>query len=295
MNNALFRGSGTAMVTPFSEGAVDFPALGRLIDLQITAGTDALIVLGTTGEPPTLTADEKERILSFALERADGRIPVIAGCGGNSTKDVARRAKRMEEMGADALLTVTPYYNKTTQAGRIAHYTAIADAVSIPIILYNVPSRTGMNLLPDTAEALSHHPNIRGIKEASGNISQIAELAARTRGRLTLYSGNDDQVLPIMALGGAGVISVAGNVIPETMRELAHSCLTGDMDRARALQDSILPLAAQLFAEVNPIPVKAALHILGLCSPEVRLPLLPLSAERRAALQEAMAREGASI
>ena len=295
MNNALFRGSGTAMVTPFSEGAVDFPALGRLIDLQITAGTDALIVLGTTGEPPTLTADEKERILSFALERADGRIPVIAGCGGNSTKDVARRAKRMEEMGADALLTVTPYYNKTTQAGLIAHYTAIADAVSIPIILYNVPSRTGMNLLPDTAEALSHHPNIRGIKEASGNISQIAELAARTRGRLTLYSGNDDQVLPIMALGGAGVISVAGNVIPETMRELAHSCLTGDMDRARALQDSILPLAAQLFAEVNPIPVKAALHILGLCSPEVRLPLLPLSAERRAALQEAMAREGASI
>lgn len=295
MNNALFRGSGTAMVTPFSEGAVDFPALGRLIDLQITAGTDALIVLGTTGEPPTLTADEKERILSFALERADGRIPVIAGCGGNSTKDVARRAKRMEEMGADALLTVTPYYNKTTQPGLIAHYTAIADAVSIPIILYNVPSRTGMNLLPDTAEALSHHPNIRGIKEASGNISQIAELAARTRGRLTLYSGNDDQVLPIMALGGAGVISVAGNVIPETMRELAHSCLTGDMDRARALQDSILPLAAQLFAEVNPIPVKAALHILGLCSPEVRLPLLPLSAERRAALQEAMAREGASI
>ena len=295
MNNALFRGSGTAMVTPFLDGEVDYAALGRLIDLQITAGTDALIVLGTTGEPPTLTADEKERILSFALERADGRIPVIAGCGGNSTKDVARRAKRMEEMGADALLTVTPYYNKTTQPGLIAHYTAIADAVSIPTILYNVPSRTGMNLLPDTAEALSHHPNIRGIKEASGNISQIAELAARTRGRLTLYSGNDDQVLPIMALGGAGVISVAGNVIPETMRELAHSCLAGDMDHARALQDSILPLAAQLFAEVNPIPVKAALHILGLCSPEVRLPLLPLSAERRAALQEAMAREGASI
>lgn len=285
MNKALFRGSGTALITPFQNGEVDFPALGQIIDVQLAEGTDALIVLGTTGEPPTLTADEKDRILSFTLERTAARVPVIAGCGGNNTAMAVRQARLAEQIGANGLLAVTPYYNKTTQAGLIAHYTAIADAVSIPIILYNVPSRTGMNLLPETAARLSEHPHIQGIKEAGGNISQIAELAALTRASLALYSGNDDQTLPILALGGQGVVSVAANVVPRTMHELVYRWMNGDIEGSRALQYSILPLVRELFSEVSPIPVKAALHLLGLCRPEVRLPLMPLSGERYAHLR----------
>lgn len=288
MNTALFRGSGTALATPFLHGDVDYAALGRMIDRQLEAGTDALIVLGTTGEPPTLTAEEKECILAFAVERTAGRIPIIAGCGGNSTRELARRARQMQKTGADALLTVTPYYNKTTQAGLTAHYTAIADAVTIPVILYNVPSRTGMNLLPETAARLAEHPNIRGIKEAGGNISQIAELAALTHDTLALYSGNDDQTLPILSLGGQGVISVAGNIIPRQMRALTHSWLSGDTARARTLQWAILPLVRELFREVNPIPLKAALNMMDLCTDETRLPLVPLNEAYRAALRTAL-------
>lgn len=290
MNEALFHGSGAALVTPFQNGEVDFSSLGQIIDMQLAEGTDALIVLGTTGEPPTLTADEKDRILSFVMERTAGCVPVIVGCGGNNTAETVRRARRAEQLGANGLLAVTPYYNKTTQAGLIAHYTAVADAVSIPLILYNVPSRTGMNLLPETAARLSEHPHIQGVKEASGNISQIAELAALTHGSLALYSGNDDQTLPILALGGQGVVSVAANVIPRQIHELVFRWMNGDLEGSRALQYSILPLIRELFSEVSPVPVKAALHLLGLCSPEVRLPLVSLNIERYAKLRATLGR-----
>lgn len=288
MNKALFRGSAAALVTPFRDGDTDLPALGALIDRQLTAGTDALVVLGTTGEPPTLTDTEKERILAFTLERTAARIPVIAGCGSNSTEEAVRRARRAEQLGADGLLTVTPYYNRPTQPGLIAHYTAVADAVSIPVIMYNVPSRTGVNLLPETAARLAEHPNIRGIKEAGGNVSRTAELAALTNGSLALYSGNDDQVTPVLSLGGQGVVSVAANVIPGQMHRLVQCWLEGDSEGCRRLQLSVLPLVRELFREVNPIPVKAALHLLGLCSPEVRLPLLPLPAGHYAPLRQAL-------
>lgn len=277
MNQAVFRGSGTALVTPFVGDQVDFEALGRLIDRQMSGGTDALIVCGTTGEPPTMTTAEKTAVLGYALERVAGRIPVIAGTGTNSTRASVEQSVRAQRLGADALLVVTPYYNRATQQGLYEHFTAIADAVEIPVILYNVPSRTGVNLLPETAARLSEHENICGIKEASGDVSQTAELARLTGERLALYAGNDDQVLPLLSLGGQGVISVAANVIPGHMHELVSSWFEGDVRRCRALQLKILPLVRALFSEVNPIPVKAALEMMGLCSGSMRLPLTELS------------------
>lgn len=281
MNQAVFRGSGTALVTPFIGDQVDFEALGRLIDRQIAGGTDALIVCGTTGEPPTLTTAEKTAVLGYALERVGGRIPVIAGTGTNSTKASVGESLRAQRLGADALLIVTPYYNRATQQGLYGHFMAIADAVQLPVILYNVPSRTGVNLLPETAARLSEHENICGVKEASGDVSQMAELSRLTGGRLALYSGNDDQVLPMLSLGGQGVISVAANVIPGHMHELVNSWFEGDVSRCRALQLQILPLVKALFAEVNPIPVKAALQMMGLCSGSMRPPLTELSEEKK--------------
>ena len=288
MDRTLFRGSGVALVTPFYDGEIDFPALGRLIDRQLAAGTDAIIVCGTTGEPPTLTQTEKDEILAYALERTNDRVPVIAGAGCNSTKESIRQAARAHALGADGILAVTPYYNKTTQAGLIAHFTAIADAARLPLILYNVPSRTGLNLLPETAAALSAHPNICGIKDAAGDISQTAELMRAAEGRLTLYAGNDDQVLPVLALGGQGVISAAANVIPRRMHRLAEAWFEGEIGAARAVQLEILPLVRHLFAEVNPIPVKAALQLMGLCRADVRLPLVRLSESRWRPLKEAL-------
>lgn len=288
MDSALFRGSGVALVTPFYHGEVDYDALGLLIDRQLEGGTDAIIVCGTTGEPPTLTEAEKEAVLTFALYRVGGRVPVIAGTGGNNTAASVRQSALAQKTGADALLVVTPYYNRTTQRGLIAHYTAIADAVDIPIILYNVPSRTGVNLLPETAAALAEHPNIRGVKEAGGDVSQMAELARLCGGRMALYAGNDDQTLPMLALGGQGVISVAANVVPDRMHDMVFSWFAGDIARCRAMQLELLPLCRQLFAEVNPIPVKAALQLMGLCRADVRLPLVPLSEGRWEALREAM-------
>lgn len=286
--NALFRGSGVALVTPFRDGQVDYEAMGRLIDRQLEAGTDAVIVCGTTGEASTLTATEKDGVLSFALERVNGRVPVIAGTGSNCTAVSVRQSRRAQELGADGILAVTPYYNKASQAGLIAHYTAIADAVSIPVILYNVPSRTGVNLLPETAGVLSAHPNIRAIKEACGDAAQQADLARAADGRLCLYAGNDDQTLSILALGGAGVISAAANVAPGQMRGIVHSWFAGDAARSREMQLALLPLIRQLFADVNPIPVKAALAMLGLCGEEVRLPLTPLKDDKRQALRNVL-------
>lgn len=290
MNSTLFTGSGAALVTPFADGKIDFDALGRLIDLQLTGGTDALVVCGTTGEPSTLTQAEKDAVLGFTLERADGRIPVFMGTGANCTAAAAAQSARAQKMGADGLLVVTPYYNKTTQPGLIAHFSAVADAVSIPVILYNVPSRTSVNLLPETAARLSEHKNILGIKEASGDITQCAELARLCGESMALYSGNDDQTLPMLALGAQGVISVAANIVPDRMHELTSSWFSGDAARSRTIQLSLLPLIRLLFSEVNPIPVKAALEIIGVCRADVRLPLVRFSQEKWSALREEITR-----
>lgn len=288
MNERLFRGLGTALVTPFRGGDVDWAAYDNLIERQIAAGTEALIVCGTTGEPAALTARERDALIRRAVEVCNGRCAVVAGTGANDTSRAIELSRQAQAAGADALLLVTPYYNKTTQAGLIAHYTAVADSVDLPMILYNVPSRTGLNLLPETAAALCRHGNICGIKEASGSISQIAELARLCGDEIALYSGSDDQTLPVLALGGQGVISVAGNVCPELMREITSRWFAGDMAGSRARQLSLLPLIGALFAEVNPIPVKAALSMLALCEADVRLPLVPATKLCRARLIDAM-------
>ncbi len=288
MNERLFRGLGTALVTPFRGGDVDWAAYDNLIERQIAAGTEALIVCGTTGEPAALTARERDALIRRAVEVCNGRCAVVAGTGANDTSRAIELSRQAQAAGADALLLVTPYYNKTTQAGLIAHYTAVADSVDLPMILYNVPSRTGLNLLPETAAALCRHGNICGIKEASGSISQIAELARLCGDEIALYSGSDDQTLPVLALGGQGVISVAGNVCPELMREITARWFAGDMAGSRARQLSLLPLIGALFAEVNPIPVKAALSMLALCEADVRLPLVPATKLCRARLIDAM-------
>ena len=288
MNERLFRGMGTALVTPFRGGDVDWAAYDNLIERQIAAGTEALIVCGTTGEPAALTVRERDALIRRAVEVCNGRCAVIAGTGANDTSRAIELSRQAQAAGADALLLVTPYYNKTTQAGLIAHYTAVADSVDLPMILYNVPSRTGLNLLPETAAALCRHGNICGIKEASGSISQIAELARLCGDEIALYSGSDDQTLPVLALGGQGVISVAGNVCPELMREITSRWFAGDMAGSRARQLSLLPLIGALFAEVNPIPVKAALSMLALCEADVRLPLVPATKLCRARLIDAM-------
>ena len=288
MNERLFRGLGTALVTPFRGGDVDWAAYDNLIERQIAAGTEALIVCGTTGEPAALTARERDALIRRAVEVCNGRCAVIAGTGANDTSRAIELSRQAQAAGADALLLVTPYYNKTTQAGLIAHYTAVADSVDLPMILYNVPSRTGLNLLPETAAALCRHGNICGIKEASGSISQIAELARLCGDEIALYSGSDDQTLAVLALGGQGVISVAGNVCPELMREITARWFAGDMAGSRACQLSLLPLIGALFSEVNPIPVKAALSMLALCEADVRLPLVPATKLCRARLIDTM-------
>lgn len=288
MNSRLFRGLGTALVTPFRNGEVDWAAFEGLIKRQIASGVEALIFCGTTGEPAALSDRERDGLIRRAIEICAGHCRVVIGTGANDTGRAMRLSRQAQEAGADALLLVTPYYNKTTQAGLTAHYTAVADAVQLPMILYNVPARTGMNLLPETAARLSEHENIVGLKEASGNIAQMAELAQLCGERMALYSGNDDQTLPVLALGGQGVISVAGNVCPEAMRAVTQHWFSDDAAGSRAQQLKLLPLMKALFAEVNPIPVKAALAMLGLCTDEVRLPLLPATPGCRQGLRTAM-------
>ena len=288
MNKALFTGCAAALVTPFSDGEIDFTAFGRLIERQIDCGTDALVVCGTTGEPATLTQEEKDAALGFAIQQAGGRVPVIAGTGANCTKMTIAQSRRAQKLGADGLLMVTPYYNKATQQGLIEHFTAAADAVDLPVILYNVPSRTGVNLLPETAARLMEHENIMGVKEASGDISQFAELSRLCSGCAALYAGNDDQVLPMLSLGAQGVISAAANAAPVQMKEIVLAWFSGEPERSRAAQLSLLPLIRLLFSEVNPIPVKAALEIMGVCRAEVRLPLTKFSPGKWDALRREM-------
>jgi len=276
MINTLFRGAATALATPLNENGIDFDSLGRLIDFQIEGGISALVITGTTGESSTLSDQEHKDAISFAVKHTKGRVPVIAGTGSNDTDYAIALSRFACEAGADGLLLVTPYYNKATQKGLIAHFTAIADAVTKPIILYNVPSRTGCNLKPETVSVLADHPRIVGVKEASGDLSQVATLAHLVGDRIDIYSGNDDQILPVLSLGGSGVISVLSNVVPRDTDEMCQKFFRGDVEGAKALQLRYLPLIHDLFCEVNPIPVKAALSAMGYGENRLRLPLTPM-------------------
>lgn len=270
---AIFKGAGVALVTPFKNNKIDFDNYGELIEWQIAEGIDAIIACGTTGEASTMTDEEQIEVVSYAVQKTAGRVPVIAGAGSNDTNHGIALSKELEKCGSDGLLHVTPYYNKCTQKGYIQHMTAIADSVNIPIILYSVPGRTGVNVQPKTALELSKHPNIVGIKEASGNISQCAEICRLVPDDFAVYSGNDDMIVPLLSLGGQGVISVLANIIPKDTHEMATKFLNGDAAGARKLQLDTKPLTDALFAEVNPIPVKAALSIMGKSNMEYRLPL----------------------
>ena len=292
MKNLIFRGIATAMVTPMTATGVDYDALARFIDFQLEAGINALVAVGTTGESATLTPQERKEVIRFTVERVAGRVPVIAGTGTNNTQHVLEFTKSACDDGADAVLVVTPYYNKATQAGLIAHFTAVADASDKPVILYNVPSRTGCNLLPDTVAVLAKHPNIAAIKEASGNMGQVVELAAKCGGDIAIYSGEDGITLPILSMGGQGCISVASNVVPKTMVSLADTFFRGDVAEAARMQRELWPLIHLLFCEVNPIPAKAAVSAMGYGEEHIRLPLTPMEDAHRAALYAEMKKLG---
>ena len=279
MKNTVFTGAATAIITPFKDNKIDYESFARLIDWQIAEGIDAIVVCGTTGEGSTLSDEEHREALKFAVDHIAGRVPVIAGTGSNDIAYAIDLTRFSCEIGADAMLVVTPYYNKATQRGLYESFMAIADASTKPIILYNVPSRTGCNLLPATVAKLAEHPNIVAIKEACGNISQIAEVAALTRGKLDIYSGNDDQIVPIMALGGKGVISVLSNLMPRVTSEMCHRFMAGKIDESLNTQLELLDLINTLFCEVNPIPVKAAMAAMGFCENSLRLPLTPMEPE----------------
>ena len=288
----IFRGAATALVTPLTAEGVDFDALGRLIDWQIAEGIDALVIAGTTGEGSTLTDDEHRAVLRYSVERAAGRVPIIAGTGSNDTDYAISLSRYACEVGCDALLVVTPYYNKATQKGLVTMFGAIADACSKPVILYNVPSRTGVNIEPATYAALADHPNIVAVKEANGNIGKIVQLAALAGDKLDIYSGNDDQIVPIMSVGGQGVISVLSNVMPKETSRLCHRFLEGDVKGAAKMQLDYLPLIDALFSEVNPIPVKAAMAAMGWCENYVRLPLTTMEPAHWAVLEGLMKAHG---
>ena len=290
--NPIFRGAATALITPLTAAGVDYDSFGKLIDWQIGQGIDALVIAGTTGEGSTLTDEEHRAVLKFAVERAAGRTPIIAGTGSNDTDYAISLTKYACDIGADAMLVVTPYYNKATQKGLIRMYTAIADASTKPLILYNVPSRTGVGIEPSTYAALADHPQIRAIKEANGNISKIMETAALVGDRLDIYSGNDDQVTPILSAGGAGVISVLSNLMPRQTSEMCHRWFRGDIAGSLKMQLDYLPLINTLFCEVNPIPVKAAMAAMGFCENYLRLPLTTMEPEHAEKLYALMRGHG---
>ena len=292
---SIFEGAATALVTPLNEQGIDFPAFERLINWQIDEGIDALVICGTTGEGSTLTDEEHRAALKFAVGVTAGRVPVIAGTGSNDTAYAIDLTRFACEIGCDAMLVVTPYYNKATQKGLVTMFTAIADASTKPIILYNVPSRTGVAIEPATYAKLADHPMIWAIKEANGNISKIVETAALVGDKLDIYSGNDDQIVPVMACGGKGVISVLSNVMPRETSQLCRKFLDGDVAGAMALQKQYLPLINSLFSEVNPIPVKAAMAAMGFCDDYLRLPLTPMEDDHRAVLLQHMREQGLPV
>ena len=292
MKEPVFTGCAAALVTPFKDGEVDFPALGRLIELQIAGGCAAVVVCATTGESAVLSYPEHKAIVGEAVRCARGRIPVIAGAGSNSTDHALTLIRQAEEAGADGTLLVTPYYNKTSQAGLIRHYSYLADRAEKPILLYDVPARTGMAIAPETLAELSRHPRIAGVKAAGTDLDAISRAMRLCPADFSFYSGNDSLTLPLMALGAKGVISVCANLIPEAMSELTRLCLAGDYRDAASLHYEYLELMEALFLDVNPIPVKAAMAAAGLCSGELRLPLTELSGEKRAKLISLMQRYG---
>lgn len=285
-NVSLFSGCATALVTPFlPDGTLDELAFIRLIQMQLDAGIDALVLLGTTGEPCTLSMQERERIIRIGMETIQSKVPIIVGTGSNDTRRAIEYAKQAKALGAQGQLSVTPYYNKTTQSGLIRHYNAILSACELPMLLYNVPSRTGLHITADTAAELALHPLILGIKEASGNTALTAEILSRTEGRLHVYCGNDDLIVPLMALGAKGAISVCSNILPLQTRAITQACLNKCFDEASDAQRTLLPLINALFSQVNPIPVKAALSMMGLIREELRLPLTPLEQPHRSKLE----------
>lgn len=272
----IFVGAATALITPLNESGPDLDALGRLIDMQIAGGIDALVVCGTTGESATLSDSEKMKVIDYSVNRVAGRVPVLAGTGTNDTEHAKKLTRMASEAGCDAVLVVTPYYNKATQAGLVAHFSQIADTTDKPVMVYNVPSRTGVSIAPETYVKLAQHPNIKALKEANGDISAIAQTAALVGDTLDIYSGNDDQIVPVLSLGGKGVISVLSNLMPRETSRMCHDFMNGAVEEARKAQLELLPLINALFSQVNPIPVKAAMSKMGYCENLLRLPLTPM-------------------
>ena len=295
MRQPIFKGIATALITPFRDGQVDYEAMGRLIDWQIDSGINALVICGTSGEGPTLTDEEHRECIRFAVERAAGRVPIIAGTGSNDTAYAISLTKYACEVGADAMLVVTPYYNKATQNGLVASFTAIADASTKPLIVYNVPSRTGCGIRPETYARLAEHENIAAIKEANGDISSVVATRALVGDRLDIYSGNDDQIVPILSMGGMGCISVLSNVLPRQTVEICDRFFAGDVKGAAELQCKYLPLINALFCEVNPIPVKAAMAAMGFCENSPRLPLTPMEDAHYQVLLQCMRDQGVNV
>lgn len=292
MKKPLFTGSGVAIVTPFTKETVDLPTLGKLLDFQMKNGTDAIIVCGTTGESSTLTDEEHRRVIQFTVAQVNHRIPVVAGTGSNDTAYCLELSQEAEKMGVDGLLLVTPYYNKCSQKGLIRHYLTVADAVDLPMILYSVASRTGVNILPETLKELSKHPNIVAVKEASGSISQVAKIRHLCGDDLDVYSGNDDQIVPLLSLGGIGVISVLSNLMPKETHDICQLYFDGKVQESAALQLKLLDLINNLFADVNPIPVKEALNMMGFPAGPCRMPLCEMDDGPREKLRASMAAVG---
>ena len=295
MKNTIFKGMATAIVTPMTETAIDYEALGRFVEFQIENGINAIVVMGTTGENATIEHDEQTRVIKFVVDKVAKRVPVIAGTGTNNTEHVITNTRNACAVGADAVLVVTPYYNKATQNGLYQHFTAVADASTVPVILYNVPGRTGCNLQPKTVARLADHPNIVAIKEAAGNMAQAVELFALCGDKLDIYSGEDALTVPMMAMGGSGAISVLSNVVPKGAVEMSDAALRGDFETAAKLQCKFLPLINALFSEVNPIPAKAAVSAMGFGADILRLPLTPMEDGTRAKLYEEMRKLGIEV
>ena len=292
MSNEIFKGAGVAIVTPFTEDGVNFDELGRIIEDQITGGTDSIVITGTSGESATMSDEEHRAAIKYAVDKVAGRIPVIAGTGSNETAYAVELSKYAESVGADALLVVTPYYNKATQKGLIKHFTTIADSVNVPIVLYNVPSRTGVNITVSTFKELSQHPNIKAVKAASGNMSQIMRVRAACGDDLDIYSGNDDQIVPILSLGGKGVISVLSNIAPKETHDMCQLYFDGRVEESMKMQLDYADLIDALFIEVNPIPDKTAMRLMGYNAGPLRMPLCDMESEHIEVLKIAMRRHG---
>ena len=295
MKNTVFKGMASAIITPMTPGGIDYDVLERFIEFQIESGINGLVVMGTTGENATIEPEDQRAVIRFTVEKVAGRVPVIAGTGANNTAHVILQTKDACAAGVDGVLVVTPYYNKATQNGLIAHFTAVADASRVPVILYNVPGRTGCNMLPQTVAKLAEHPNIVGIKEASGNMAQVVQLMHLCGDKLDVYSGEDALTVPMMAMGGAGAISVLSNVAPREAVTMSDACLAGDYKTAAALQCRLLPLIDALFSEVNPIPAKAAVAAMGFGQEYLRLPLTPMEDHNRENLYKEMRKLGIKV